>query len=78
MSSRNQADQIGLRKWEGVGIGVDGAIMVGQKVQFGFEHLFLCCIGVVVVCRIRAADGLMCVCVFVFVCLFVFASVCVF
>ena len=53
-------------------------IMVGQEVQFGFEHLFLPCIGVAVVCRIRAADGHMCVCLSLCVCVFVFASVCVF
>ena len=53
-------------------------IMVGQEVQFGFEHLFLPCIGVAVVCRIRAADGDMCMRLFLSMCVFLFASVCVF
>ena len=50
--------------------------MAGQEAQFGFEHLFLHCIGVAVVCRIRAPNGHTCVFVFVCVCLCLRLCVC--
>ena len=51
--------------------------MVGQEVRFGFEHLFLRCIGVAVVCRIYERRMDISVRLSLFVCVRVCVCVCV-